>query len=212
MSDNYPNPQGDHDADGLDIDTLLGDPIAQTKAWLEAAILFGVPQANSVSLATADPLGRPSVRTVLLKELDTGFVVYTNYESRKGQQISANPHAALSITWVTMHRQVRAEGKIEKTSKTQSDAYFATRPRGAQIAAAASNQSEELKNRSTLEDKFSIIASSHPDGIVRPETWGGYRIIPDRVEFWQGRSDRMHDRIEYLHTPNAGWRKRRLSP
>ena len=211
MSDEDFDLRSEYDTASLEPATMDDDPIAQARAWLQAAIESGVRQANAVSLATADGSGSPSVRTVLLKELDTGFVVYTNYESRKARQIAENPRAALSITWVSMHRQIRVEGPIEKISEAQSDAYFATRPRGAQVAAVASRQSEELDGRRGLEARFAAIESDHPGEIARPESWGGYRVIPERVEFWQGRADRMHDRIEYLRTPD-GWHKRRLSP
>ncbi len=211
MTDGHDPHRLDHDTPELLLETLDPDPIVQARAWLAAAIGEGVPQANAASLATVSPSGRPAVRTVLLKELDTGFVVYTNYNSRKGRHLTETPRAALGLTWATLHRQIRVEGSVEKTSVAQSDAYFASRPRGAQIAAAVSNQSQHLESREELEARYTEMTEHAPDTVPRPPHWGGYRIIPDLVEFWQGRRNRMHDRIEYRRTED-GWQRRRLAP
>lgn len=209
MTEASPDPQ--YDTSGLHPEMLDIDPVDQARAWLDEAIVAGVRQANAASLATVSPSGRPSVRTVLLKGIDTGFVVYTNYRSRKGRHLATTPLAALGLTWVTLHRQIRVEGTVEKTSTAQSDAYFASRPRGAQIAAAVSNQSEHLESRAALEARYVDMAEHAPASVARPPHWGGYRIIPDLVEFWQGRRNRMHDRIEYRRSED-GWLRQRLSP
>lgn len=211
MTDAPNHPRLDYDTPELLAEMMDPDPIAQVRAWLAEAISAGVPQADAASLATVSPSGRPAVRTVLLKELDTGFVVYTNYNSRKGLHLTETPRAALGLTWVTLHRQIRIEGSVEKTSSAQSDAYFASRPRGAQIAAAVSNQSQHLESREELEARHAEMTEHAPGTVTRPPHWGGYRIIPDIVEFWQGRRNRMHDRIEYQRTED-GWQRHRLAP
>lgn len=198
----------------LSEDNLEKNPFRQFGHWFEAATAAGIPEPNAMVLATADSAGHPSVRMVLLKDFDErGFVFYTNYRSRKGRELAENPHAALLFWWGPLHKQIRIEGTVAKISARESDAYFATRPLGSQIGAAVSHQSAEIPNRQVLEDRFKELekrAATHP--ITRPEHWGGYRLSPNRFEFWQGRENRLHDRFEYrLDAPNQ-WEIVRLSP
>lgn len=201
----------DYDTNGFEPADLGEDPLAAIAAWLDEAAAAGVPQANAMSLATVDAAGRPAVRTVLLKGIDHGLIFYTNYESAKGRELALHPVAAVSLTWVQVHRQIRAAGAVEKVATEMSDAYFASRPHGAQVAAAASTQSEILADRTELLRSAEQLAAAHPEQVPRPDHWGGYRLIPDRVEFWQGRRSRMHDRYEYHRVPD-GWEGDRLWP
>lgn len=189
------------------------DPFRQFDAWYADAIAAGVPQPDAMALATAGLDGRPSVRMVLLKGADErGFVFHTSYESAKAVDLAANPHAALAFHWYELHRQVRISGPVARLVADESDAYFATRPRGAQIAAAASAQSRVIPGRSHLEEAVLRVAAEYEGGPVpRPDTWGGFRVMPEVFEFWQGRDNRMHDRIRYSREGN-GWRIERLSP
>ena len=200
-----------YDGAPLDRDSLGADPMEVARRWLEDAYVAQVPQPNAMSLATASEAGRPSVRTVLLKAIDDGFVFFTNYGSRKGDELEVNPWGACSLTWLTLHRQVRVAGRVERTSTVESDEYFATRPHGAQLAAAASAQSRVLGDRQELVDKVAQLADLYPEAVRRPQSWGGYRLIPSRMEFWQGRRDRMHDRIEFVRHGEA-WMSRLLWP
>jgi pyridoxamine 5'-phosphate oxidase len=190
------------------------DPLAQFRRWYaeaEGAAGIDVPQA--MALATATPQGAPSVRMVLLKSADAqGFVFFTGYVSRKAGELDANPSAALLFHWAPLGRQVRVEGRVQRVSAEESDAYFATRPRGAQLAAAASRQSSVLADRAVLEAKVEELAAEH-DGadVPRPEHWGGYRLVPEAYEFWQHGDDRMHDRLRYRWA-NGVWKLERLSP
>ena len=189
-------------------DDLAADPLEQFQRWFAAA-----EGDNRMAIATAAPDGSPSVRMVLLKGADDqGFVFFTGYGSRKGGELEANPRAALLFHWAPLGRQVRIEGPVERVSATESDAYFATRPRGAQLAAAASRQGRVLANRAQLDEAVADLDREHADGEVpRPEHWGGYRLTPRSYEFWQHRDDRLHDRLRY--TPDGeGWRIERLSP
>ena len=189
------------------------DPIRQFGGWMDEAVDAGVPQANAMTLATADGRGRPSARVVLLKGYDSdGFVFYTNLESRKAREIDANPRAALCIVWVDLHRQVRIEGSVERIGERTADEYFASRPREAQIAAAASPQSRVVRDRAALEDLVDERRVAYGEAtIARPPDWGGYRVRPERVEFWQGRLHRLHDRIVY-RADGGSWRRERLAP
>jgi len=200
-----------YDGAPLDPESLGDDPIAAARRWLEEAYVAQVPQPNAMNLATASEGGRPSLRTMLLKAIDDGFVFFTNYGSRKGDEIDANPWAAASLTWVTLHRQVRAAGRVERTTVAESDEYFATRPRRAQLAAAASAQSRVLGDRQELIDRVAELDEAYPDEVPRPAHWGGYRLLPTRMEFWQGRLDRMHDRVEFVRHGDA-WLSRLLWP
>jgi pyridoxamine 5'-phosphate oxidase len=165
-----------------------------------------------MSLATVDARGRPAGRIVLLKGVDPrGFVFYTNYESRKGRDLAAHPVAALTFLWKELERQVRIEGRVEKVSAEESDAYYATRPLGSRVGAWASPQSETIENRRWLEERWAALAREHGEAPPRPPHWGGYRVIPDYLEFWQGRLSRMHDRIAYSRA-EPGWKIARLAP
>jgi pyridoxamine 5'-phosphate oxidase len=188
------------------------NPVAEFDRWFRAAHEAGLPEPNAMSLATVAG-DRPSVRTVLLKSFDQGgFVFFTNYESRKGRELAANPEAALSFTWLQVHRQVRIEGTVAKVAGEDSDAYYATRPRGAQLAAGISRQSEVVSDRTMLERAFAAAKEKFGDGdIPRPSHWGGYVLRPALFEFWQGRPDRLHDRIRY-RLEEGEWIMERLSP
>ena len=182
-------------------------------AGSKTATLSEIPEPNAMTLATAGPDGRPSARIVLLRGYDArGFVFFTNYESRKGRELEANPHAALVFHWHDLERQIRIEGPVERTSAEESDAYFETRPVGSRMGAWASRQSEVIADRKTLEDRVRALELEYPDGQVRrPDYWGGYRVIPSVIEFWQGRPSRLHDRLRYTRSAH-GWFIERLSP
>jgi len=190
------------------------DPLAQFRAWLEAAEAAGVRMPNAMTLATASLDGRPSARSVLLRGLDErGFVFFTNYESRKGRQLSENPHAALVFLWKDLERQVCVTGTVERTSREESEAYFRTRPRDARLGAWASRQSAVIGSRTELEARFEELARRYPgEDVQLPPFWGGFRLFPDTIEFWQGRRHRLHDRFRYSRQPEEVWAIERLSP
>lgn len=197
----------------LDIDDLNSDPFTQFRYWFNDALKAHPYDASAMILATADSAGRPSARVVLLKGFDKeGFVFFTNYESRKGIQIAENPDAALVFFWHKPERQVRIEGRIEKTSRKESDEYFKIRPEGSKISALISPQSQRIPNREFLEhleqDHLRLFSNITID---RPDNWGGYRLVPDFFEFWQGRENRLHDRFEYAWT-SGRWEIYRLAP
>ena len=191
------------------------DPLRQFDRWLSEAIRAELPEPTAMTLATADARGHPSARIVLLKGVDSkGFVFFTNYESRKGRELAARPEAALLLYWVELERQVRIEGGVNKIDAADSDTYFATRPRDARIGAWASPQSRVISDRTWLEREFSAARdrlAAQGGEVPRPPHWGGYRLAPTRLEFWQGRSSRLHDRIQYCWE-NARWRIERLAP
>lgn len=200
-------------SDELTEDDLLPDPIALVRRWVADAQAAGVEQHDAMTLATATPDGRPSARAVLLKEIDArGFAFFTNYESRKARELDANPHAALVLLWVPLHRQVRVTGRVERLSAEESDAYFGTRPRGSQLGAWASQQSRPLPDRGALEERWAALDERWGGAAVpRPPHWGGYRVAPVEIEVWQGRANRLHDR--FLATLAAGaWGWTRLQP
>ena len=203
----------DYRTGGLSMADADPDPIRQFEKWMTDAVEAGLPQPNAMTLATADSHGVPSARVVLLKGYGTsGFAFYTNLESRKAREIDVNRRAALCIVWLELHRQVRIEGSVERLDSEESDEYFASRPRGAQIAAAASPQSRVLRDRAELESLVERRTAEYGDApIPRPSHWGGFRVHPERIEFWQGRTHRLHDRIVYVAGP-AGWRRERLAP
>jgi len=203
----------DYDAGALDINALGADPVAAFERWLAAMVDAGVPDANAMVVATTGADGAPSARTVLLRGVDgRGFVFYTNRESRKGRDLAANPRAALVFVWLAVRRQVLVAGDVEHVSDAESDAYFATRPRGSQLAAWASPQSAPIDSRAVLEAAVAEAAARFEGADVpRPPFWGGYRVVPTAVEFWQGRADRLHDRFRFERTP-AGWEATRLGP
>ena len=188
------------------------EPIALFERWLRDAVAADLALANAVTLATASPGGAPSARVVLLKGLaDGGFVFFTNYESRKGRELAARPEACLVFLWAELERQVRVEGRVAKIQGADSDAYYASRPLGARLSAWASAQSETVGDRTTLEDAFNAAAKRYRDAPPRPPHWGGYRLAPEAIEFWQGRADRLHDRLVYRRS-GGGWTIRRLAP
>ena len=203
----------DYETEGLSVGEAHPDPVRQFGRWLDEAMAAGVLQANAMTLATADDRGSPSARVVLLKGYDpSGFVFFTHFGSRKSEELTANPRAALCFLWLELHRQVRIEGPVEAVSDAESDEYFASRPVGARIAAAVSPQSREIPDRSSLERLVADKEAEFEDGDVpRPADWGGWRVHPERFEFWQGRRHRLHDRVAYL-ADGDGWRKMRLAP
>ena len=192
---------------------MTTDPLAQLQEWYAAARAAGVAEPEAAALATATPDGRPTVRIVLLRGVGPeGIAFYTNYESRKGRELAANPRAALAIHWPAQHRQVRLEGPVERVASDQSDAYFESRPRGSRIGAWASRQGTVLPDRRSLEARFDELeAEWRTRDIPRPPYWGGYLLRPEAIEFWEGRPSRLHDRIHYLRE-DGGWRAERLSP
>jgi len=197
----------------LDPDSCDPDPIAMVERWLRTAVEAKLSSPNAMTLATVDGRGRPAARIVLLKDLDArGFTFYTNYDSRKGKDLAAHAFAALVLFWEPLHRQIRIEGSIERVSADESDAYFASRPRGSQIGAIASPQSQPIDNRKVLEDKVADIERVVGAGVPeRPVFWGGYLVVPDLVELWQGQASRLHDRVRYRMIDGA-WVKDRLAP
>jgi len=201
-----------YERDELDESSCAEDPLRQFETWLEQAIKAQLPEPNAMTLATVGADGRPSTRIVLIKGLDAcGLVWYTNYESRKGRELAQQPYAALQFHWVELERVVRVEGRVEKVSQAQSDAYFASRPLDSRIGAWASPQSQPITSRAVLVANAVRAAASHGLNPPRPAHWGGYRLAPDRWEFWQGRKSRLHDRVRY--TLEAGrWLRQRLAP
>jgi len=189
------------------------DPVEQFRRWYAEAEAAGIRAPQAMTLASATPDGAPSARMVLLKEFDDGgFVFFTGYVSRKSAELDENPRAALLFYWDPLGRQVRIEGAVERVSEAESDAYFATRPRGAQVAASASRQSAVLADRNQLDERVAKLQDEHAGGDVpRPDHWGGYRLLPHTFEFWQHREDRLHDRLRYRRDDD-GWVLERLSP
>ena len=198
----------------LDETTINSNPILQFNTWFDEVEKAGISDANSMNLSTSTPDGRPSSRIVLLKELNAeGFIFYTNYQSQKGLEIESNPFGALSFYWKEISRQVRIEGPIEKVSFEKSDEYFKTRPRGSQIGAWSSPQSNRIEKRIILEEREAKLIEKFKDKeIPRPAQWGGYILLPEMVEFWQGRENRLHDRIQYNLTKDRKWEIVRLAP
>lgn len=189
------------------------DPMSQFKRWFDEAVTAKLPEPNAMTLATVGAAGQPSARIVLLKGIDDrGFTFFTNYESRKGLDLAANPRAALLFHWVQLERQVRVEGIVEKVADDESDAYFASRPLGSRVGAWASEQSREVPGRDVLEQRELEYRSKFGDNPPRPPHWGGYRLVPTAMEFWQGRPSRLHDRIAYRVQPGGAWQIVRLSP
>jgi pyridoxamine 5'-phosphate oxidase len=200
-------------AAGLDRDQLDDDPLAQFGRWFGEAERADLIEPNAMTLATSSPDGRPSARIVLLKGFGPdGFVFFSNYASRKGDELAANPNAALVFWWPPLERQVRLEGSVERTTTEESEAYWASRPLGSRLAALASAQSQVLTGREELVRRVEELAARHRDGDVPlPEAWGGYRLVPDAFEFWQGQPNRLHDRFRYTRHQD-GWLVERLSP
>lgn len=213
-ADDLKNMREEYALDSLSENLIFADPISQFSKWFDEAIAANVPEHNAMTLSTATADGRPSARIVLLKGFDEkGFTFFTNYLSRKGKEISKNPYAALTFFWPSAERQIRIEGTIEKVSREESEKYFHSRPRGSQIGALVSPQSQEIPGRETLEKKWDELTAEY-DGseIPKPSYWGGYLVRPRMVEFWQGRPSRLHDRILYKKIDNKNWKKVRLAP
>jgi pyridoxamine 5'-phosphate oxidase len=192
------------------------DPFRQFELWFEDALRAKLPLPNAMTLATVTPQGAPSARIVLLKGVeDGGFVFYTNYRSRKGRELQARPAACLVFQWSDLERQVRIDGSVQRVSAAASDAYYATRPLGARLSAWASTQSETVSSRAHLEAAMQESSRRYADNPPRPAHWGGYRVVPQAIEFWQGRADRLHDRLVYKRkagVSGAGWTIERLAP
>jgi pyridoxamine 5'-phosphate oxidase len=202
-------------AGALDERDLAADWLAQFERWLDDAVRAGLEEPNAMVLATADGDGRPSARTVLLKGVDAaGFVFYTNLGSRKARDAAANPRAALCFPWLALHRQIVVTGDVERVPDDVADAYFASRPRGHRIGAHVSPQSDVVPSRDALDRRREEVGRRYPEGagIPRPADWGGLRVVPDGVEFWQGRPDRLHDRLRFRREAGGGWVVERLAP
>ncbi len=199
---------------GLAESDVAPDPVEQFRRWFDAALDAGLHEPNAMTVATATRDGSPSARVVLLKGFDSrGFVFYTNYEGRKGRELEENPRAALLFYWGELERQVRIEGAVARVSEEESDAYYASRPRGSRLGAWASEQSRPVESREVLEARLRGLEKEYEgQNIPRPPFWGGYRVEPEAVEFWQGRENRLHDRIVYRRTGDGGWEIGRLQP
>lgn len=201
-----------YERDSLDESRAAADPFVQFRRWVEDALAGNLVEPNAMTLATVDAGGQPSARIVLLRAWDErGFVFFTNYASRKGDDLARNARAALLFYWDKLERQVRIEGPAARLAPAESDAYFARRPRGHQLSAWASAQSRTIADRAALETAMASADRRYPDAVPRPDYWGGYRVAPQRFEFWQGRPDRVHDRLVYERGVD-GWRRERLAP
>lgn len=213
MNDDLRSRRISYERGALDAATVGDDPFALFGIWFADAL--GAPdivEPNAMAVATADAAGRPSSRIVLLRGWDErGFVFYTNYESRKGTELAAQPYAALLFWWGALQRQIRIEGRVSRVSDAESDTYFATRPRGHRLSAWASRQSAVVADRTELDRAMSDVEARFPGDVPRPPFWGGFRVVPDRFEFWQGRLNRVHDRLAYVRE-RAGWQIERLAP
>ncbi len=198
----------------LDERNVDANPIRQFQLWFDEAVGRGLPLAEAMTLCTASIDGKPSARMVLLKGVsESGFVFYTNYRSRKARELDVNPFAALVFYWEPLERQVRVEGKVVRISAEESDKYFQTRPRESQLGAIASPQSDVIESREVLEQEFQELEEKYRDQMIeRPAHWGGYRLVPERIEFWKGRPGRLHDRLLYEVQADGSWNRSRLAP
>jgi pyridoxamine 5'-phosphate oxidase len=208
------NLRRDYASRALDEATIDPDPMRQFRVWFQEALDAEVLDANAVAVATITPEGVPAVRTVLLKDIDDrGMVFFTHYASAKGEELARTPHACLLHYWAELERQVRITGPVERVAASESDAYFASRPRESQLAAWAARQSSELPDRATLERRYAEITAKYEGhSVPRPPDWGGYRVLPNRIEFWQGRPGRLHDRLLYTRGADGTWKRARLAP
>jgi pyridoxamine 5'-phosphate oxidase len=205
----------EYETTGLRRAEMHPDPIEQFATWFSTAVNSALPDANAMTLATATPDGKPSARIVLLKAFDQrGFVFFTNYQSSKGRELEANPQAALAFYWVQLERQIRIAGRVEKTSRQESEAYFHERPRGSQLGAWVSHQSDVIDARRILDARLAEMTErfAGSEVIELPPHWGGYRIVPETIEFWQGRANRLHDRFRYTREKDDSWAIDRLAP
>jgi pyridoxamine 5'-phosphate oxidase len=203
----------DYGQASLNENAVADDPLLQFTRWFEEALKAEVNEPNAMNVATVDADGRPSSRIVLVKQFDErGFTWYTNYDSRKAQQLSTNPHAALLFFWSELERQVRIEGRVERTSDEESDKYFHSRPLKSRLSAIASHQSAPIASRDALEQNYEAVARQYDGKPPRPQNWGGFRLVPERIEFWQGRRSRFHDRIVYERQEDGNWTRQRLQP
>ena len=215
LREKLPHIRDDYNLGELDESQVHKNPVNQFEKWFEEALMAEITEVNAMTLATVNSENQPTIRVVLLKGIDErGMVFFTNYQSRKGQEIEQNPSAALNFFWKELHRQVRIEGKIEKISHEESETYFKSRDRGSRIGAWASPQSRVIKNREVLEARVEAFKSQfeQEEDIPCPTHWGGYRLVPTYVEFWQGRPSRLHDRIIYQKQENGEWKIERLAP
>ena len=199
---------------GLSEDEVAPDPFVQFARWFHDVRAANLLEPNAMTLATVDSAGKPSARIVLLKGVDErGFLFFTNYDSRKGRELAANPHVAMVIYWAEFERQVRIEGQVERVSREKSAEYFRSRPYKSQLAAMLSQQSVVVPSRTVLEERMAELEKQHAEGEVPlPDFWGGYRVVPEAIEFWQGRPSRLHDRLCYVRTEGGEWKLQRLAP
>ncbi len=205
----------DYQSNGLGLNELDENPIVQFHNWFQDVLKADVPDPNAMTLSTCTLEGRPTARIVLLKDYnDEGFTFFTNYASQKGREMEKNPFVSLTFFWKKLHRQIRIEGSVKKLPAGVSKAYFQSRPRGSQVGAWASPQSEVIENRKVLTDRVEKIQKKHKgvDMLPLPPFWGGYNVIPDRIEFWQGQVSRLHDRFLYERKQSGGWEMSRLAP
>lgn len=210
-----PNMRVSYASQGFTEEQANPDPFVQFEDWFAKATEAAIPEPNAMALATVSRDGRPSVRMLLLKGLESGeFLFYTNYESRKGRELAENPHAALVFYWAELERQVRVEGRVRQLSSEQSDAYFASRPKGSRLTAWVSAQSQPVRSREEIETRLCQMEREFEgvESVARPSYWGGYALRPDSIEFWQGRPDRLHDRLVYTAQPDGSWSRTRLAP
>jgi len=214
MSALYADLRRDYSLAGLTEKDLAKDPFRQFEKWFQEAEAAKIPEPNAMTLATSDREGKPSARTILLKGLDgRGFVFYGNYESRKGRELAANPRATLLFPWIAMERQVNVEGPVTRVTREESETYFHIRPRLSQLGAWASQQSSIVSGRSALEEGMKAMEEKYAGrDVPLPPNWGGYRLAPETVEFWQGRRNRLHDRLRYRRGTDGGWTVERLAP
>ena len=211
----YTGLRREYQTSGLRRTEMHADPIEQFATWFSTAVNSGLPDANAMTLATATKSGKPSARVVLLKGFDQrGFVFFTNYDSDKGRDLAANPQAALAFYWMPLERQVRISGSVEKTSRAESDEYFHSRPRGSQLGAWVSRQSEVIDARRILDARLAEMTErfAGQEVVALPPHWGGYRVAPEIIEFWQGRANRLHDRFRYTRQKDGSWTLDRLAP